>query len=92
MKPLNGKAIYYPKMSELVKAREEFRNVFGVSIAPFYDGLSTIFFEKICINPFLFDDFLHKFYGQYEDSGLSMEDIVKEKYGEESLIILKKFL
>jgi hypothetical protein len=77
---------------EWSKAGKDFREVFKINIEPFFDGLMTVVFRKIKIDAFLFDDYLHRVYGEYEDRGLSMEDVVRENYGEEGIKLLKKLL
>lgn len=85
-----SKDIY--KVSDRVQAGKDFAAVFGTSIAPYYDGIVTLVFKKICIDPFKFDDRLHRLYGDYENEGKSMEGIVKEHYGEAGLKLLNKLL
>jgi len=71
------------KISEWAKAKKDFEHVFHVNIAPFYDSLTTVLFQKIQINLFIFDDFLHKIYGEYEKEGLSMKDVILKYYEDE---------
>jgi hypothetical protein len=79
---MNREREYYP-VSRWWKAGSDFRRIFHVSIAPFFDSSTTCLFQKIRINPFTFDDYLHELYGNYEDRGLSMQELILEKYGEE---------
>jgi hypothetical protein len=71
------------KIGEIQKVRVDFRRLFDTDFVPFYDGLVTVTFGRICIDLFLFDDYLHKMYGEYEDRGLSIQGIILEKYGKE---------
>jgi hypothetical protein len=71
---------------------KDFEKAFGVSIRQFYDGLTTLFLGKICINPFVFDDYLHRIHGDYEGKGLSMEDLITQEYGEEALKVFNKLI
>ena len=80
------------KIGEWTRARNDFENAFGISIQPFYDGLITLVFKSVKIDPFKFDDFLHKVHGNYEDDGKSMNDIVIEKYGENALKTLNRLI
>jgi hypothetical protein len=77
---------------EHAKAKSEFRNVFGMEISPFYDVFVSLLFKKICINPFKFDEWLHARYGDYEDRGKSMLDIVSEHFGEAGVNLINKLL
>jgi hypothetical protein len=69
------------QIGQWASARRDFENVFKTTISPFYDGLATIVFQAIKIDILLFDEWLHKMYGDYEDEGKSMQDIVIEHYG-----------
>jgi len=79
-------------IGEWAKAKTDFERVFHVNIAPFYDGLTTVLFQKICINILIFDDYLHKLYGFYEDKGLSMKEMIFKKYGNEGIELMDKLL
>ncbi|MDR2385835.1 MAG: hypothetical protein LBD80_09310 [Tannerella sp.] len=74
------------------QAGQDFQRVFQTSIAPFYDGMTSLVFCKICINILVFDDYLQKLYGDYTERGMSMQDIVIEKYGREANELLEKLL
>ena len=79
-------------LKERSRAHNDFYNAFGISIQPFYDGLITLVFKSIKIDIIKFDDYLHGKYGDYEDEGKSMNDIVVEKYGEDASKILEKLI
>ena len=80
------------KIGEWAKARKDFYRVFGVNIAPFYYGLLTVLSKKICIDIFLFDDYLHQIHGEYEEQGISMEKLIEQKYGNEAVEIFNKLI
>ena len=80
------------KIGEWSKAGKDFSSVFNTNIRPFYDGQATLIFKKICINPFVFDDYLHRLYGDYEQQGQSMDDIIREHYGKEGVKLINKLL
>jgi hypothetical protein len=71
------------RIGDWSNVRSDFERIFNTSIAPFYDGNATVIFGKIRIKLFVFDDYLHQVHGDYEDWGLSMQDLIREKYGEE---------
>ena len=49
--------------------------------------------ERIVINPYAFDDYLHERYGNYENErGMSMEEVVRENYGEEGVKLIHKLI
>ena len=76
------------KIHERDKARKDFQRVFNAPIGQFYDGLISVVFKHICIDPFKFDFWLHKRHGEYEDAGKSMQDILMEHYGQEGIDLL----
>ena len=69
---------------------DEFRKVFGVGFKQFYDGLLSVLSKHLCIDILEFDEWLHKKHGNYEDSGKSMNDIVRYHYGEKGVKLLNK--
>jgi hypothetical protein len=44
---------------------------------------------KFAFDPIAFDEFLHREFGEYEQHGKSMEDIVTEKYGKGAAELLE---
>ncbi|MDR2650852.1 MAG: hypothetical protein LBC68_00860 [Prevotellaceae bacterium] len=80
------------RISEIRKARTDFAAVFNVPLGWFYDGLTTVCMGRICIDITKFDDYIHKLYGDYEDRGLSLEELIIEKYGSMAANILDKLL
>jgi len=85
---INADRMY--KIGEWGKANNDFSEIFGISMRQFYDGQPTVVFQKICIDIFRFDDYLHKLYGDYEDGGDSMETIILKHYGKRGLEIINK--
>ncbi|KAA6323095.1 hypothetical protein EZS27_027427 [termite gut metagenome] len=74
------------------KANKDFKNCFGIPIRAFHDGITTMAFKKVSIDPFRFDDYLHDLYGNYEQEGKTLEDIILEKYGEQALKLIKELI
>jgi hypothetical protein len=74
------------------RAKKDFKQHFHVGIGGFYDGLTTIVFQKICIDILKFDDWLHAQYGNYEDRGLTMEKLIIEQYGNKALKFLEELI
>jgi hypothetical protein len=79
------------KISEWNKAGQDFENTFKIGIRKFYDGLATMVFKYIQINPFVFDDYLYEKHDDYIE-GISMQDIVLKHYGEKGLEMLNALL
>ena len=65
---------------ELVHARKFFHNTFKVSLNPFLDAELTFFMRKAVIDPCKFDEFLHEKFGNYEEQGMSMQDVLEANY------------
>ena len=80
------------KTNEWNKAGLDFQRTFRISIKPFYDGLLTYVFKSIQIDPFKFDEYLHKIHGEYESDGKSILDIILEKYGESGLNVFNALM
>jgi hypothetical protein len=72
-------------------AREDFRRRFaGLTFGDFYDGYVTLFTGMVHIDIVKLDEYFHRKFGDYEDRGLSLDDFVREKYGEEALALLNE--
>ena len=72
------------KIGEWGKARNDFWDAFGISIQPLYDGLMTLVFGCIQIDPCEFDEYLYKVHKDYVE-GISMEEIILKHYGQKGL-------
>ena len=80
------------KFSETHKLNDKFYSIFGVSFKPFYDGLMSVVSKHLCIDIMKFDDWLHEKYGNYEDNGKSMDDLIREKYGEKGVNLINELI
>ena len=78
--------------SQLNKLGDEFRSVFGIGFKPFYDGLMSVACKHLCIDIPKFDEWLHQQHGNYEDDGKSMDDIIREHYGEKGLELINELM
>jgi hypothetical protein len=74
------------------EARRDFEHYFHVSLGRFYDGETTVLFGNISIDIFAFDDWLHSVHGEYEDRGLSMADLIVEKYGDGAIKLIMELI
>lgn len=77
---------YLPAEFPIVKRK--FWDIFGVSVGPFHDAIMTAAMARIIIDVFLFDDWLHKQCGDYEDRGFSMNEIIKIQFGQEAVDLI----
>jgi len=80
------------KFSETHKLNDKFRGIFGISFKDFYDGLMSVASNHLCIDIIKFDDWLHEKHGNYEDSGQSMEELIREKYGEKGVKLIEDLM
>jgi len=83
------------KFHESGKAKSDFTDAFGSSasclLSVFYDGLMSVVFGCIQIDPIKFDDYLYRKHEDYIE-GVSMRDIVLKHYGEKGLRVLEALL
>lgn len=76
------------KFSETGKLGDEFQRVFGIGFKPFYDRLMSFASKQLCIDILKFDEWLHERHGNYEDAGQSMDDCIREHYGDEGVKLI----
>lgn len=70
---------------QIQKVADEFEGIFGIKFSKVHDKLMSVVFRLVIIDIFAFDDWLHEKYGNYEEEGKSMRDIVTEHYGEKGM-------
>ena len=78
------------KFSQLHQLNDEFDRVFGIGFKPFYDGLVSVTSKHLCIDILKFDEWLHKKHGNYEDAGQSMDNCIREHYGNEGVKLINR--
>ena len=57
---------------------------------PKLDNLMSALMDRPVLDLNQLDDFLHRKFGGYEESGLSMEDVLKKEYGRECLDFVRE--
>lgn len=72
--------------------RKNFVGVFHMPIVDFYDPLLSWVSGKFMIDIVKFDDDMHRKFGEYEDQGLSMKDIIKQHYGDAGLNLIEQLI
>ena len=76
--------------------REYLRRLFmsrlEMSLSDCIDTLMSIICKRVVLDIVHVDTILHSRFGDYEDSGLSMEDLITKEYGEESTTLIKRML
>jgi vacuolar-type H+-ATPase subunit C/Vma6 len=65
----------------LIEAHKLFHDVLGISLNSFLDGMMMALMKKPIIDIGRFDDWLHEKFGEYEDAGMSMSDVLENNYG-----------
>lgn len=80
------------KFSKRFELNQFFYRVFGIYVDQFYDPLTSIISNRIIIDIIKFDEWLHSKYGNYEDNGMSMEDLVREHYGVRGVELIKDLI
>lgn len=87
----NGIATYqWPK--DWSKLRQKFVGTFHMTIVDVYDPLMSCLYGKFQIDIIKFDDVLHRKFGDYEERGLSMRDIIKREYGEAGINLIEQLI
>jgi len=65
----------------LPEAHKLFRETLGISLNPYLDGLMMVLMKKPVIDIIKFDKWAHGKFGEYENAGKSLEDVLTENYG-----------
>jgi hypothetical protein len=82
----------YDKREEFFAAYELFHKTLRVNFHDFMDVTLSSSFLRPILDMGKFDDWLHDKYGQYEDEGLSMWDVLVKNYGEITALTVKELL
>lgn len=82
----------YKWHTEWAILKKDFQQLFKMPFGDFYDPLLSLVSGKYTIDAIRFDEALHVRFGQYEDLGLSMRDLVLVKYGRTALNCLESIL
>lgn len=67
------------------KAADGFEGMFGIRFSKVHDKLMSVVFRLVITDIFAFDDRLREKYGNHEEEGKSMRDIVTEHHGEKGM-------
>lgn len=63
-----------------------------MTIVDVYDPLMSFVTNTFQVDLIKFDDILHRKFGDYEEDGLSMRDIVKKNYGDAGLKLIEQLI
>ena len=72
--------------------RRRFQSLLEMSLSDCIDTLVSLVEGRVVVDILHIDDILHSRFGDYEDRGLSMNDIIKEKYGEAAVQLLNELI
>ena len=77
-------------ITEYSQVKELFRKHFGVGLGAFIDNIMCVITARVKIDIVLFDDWLHKKFGDYESKKLTMRQLVLQEFGELASELLDK--
>lgn len=69
-----------------------FCNTFGVRFSKVQDGFMTALAGEPTLDILKLDDILHEKFGNYENRGYSLDELVKREYGRETLTLINSLL
>ena len=76
--------------------REYLRRLFTsrleMDLSDCIDTLISIICKRVVLDIVHVDTILHSRFGDYEDRGLSMEELITKEYGEEAITLIKRIL
>lgn len=76
---------------EYIAVCKEFQQLFNLSF-PAYVYKLFIVLGRVTIDIIALDDTLHQMFGNYEEQGKSMKDIITEKDGEKAAKLIQEML
>lgn len=63
-----------------------------MSLADCIDTLTSFVAGRVVVDVIHIDSILHSRFGNYEDKGLSMNDMLKEQYGEAAVQLINELI
>lgn len=72
--------------------RWRFQQLLALSLSDCIDTLISFAAERVVVDIVHVDSILHSRFGDYENRGLSMNDIIKEEYGDEAVQLLNELI
>lgn len=83
----------YPGTPRQRKAlRSKFQQLLEMSLADCLDTLTSFVSGHVMVDIIRIDEILHARFGCYEASGLSMEDVIRDKYGDDAVNLLNELI
>jgi len=74
------------------RLRRQFQSLLEMSLSDCIDTLTSFAAGRVVVDIIHIDSILHSRFGDYEDRGLSMNDILKEQYGETAVQLLNELI
>lgn len=79
-----------PQQREVL--RRKFQQLLEMSLAECLDTWLSAVFGRVMVDLIFIDEKLHTRFGDYEDRGLSMADVIRKEYGQEAVELLNELL
>lgn len=76
---------------EYIAVCKEFQQLFNLPFPAYVDKLFIVL-RRVTIDIIALDDTLHQMFGNYEEQGKSMKDIITEKDGEKAAKLIQEML
>lgn len=71
---------------------DDFKRMFHFSIIGIYDPFMSAISGEFKIDVHSMDDVLHRKFGDYEECGMSMADIIERNYSHDAVVFLDQLL
>lgn len=72
--------------------RRRFQSLLQMSLSDCIDTLMSLITGYVVVDIIHIDEILHSRFEDYEDMGLSMSDVIREKYGTEAVKLLNELI
>lgn len=69
-----------------------FSRILEMSLAACLDTWLSLASGRVVVDVLFIDEKLHDRFGDYENRGLSMEELVRDKYGDEAVKLLNELI
>lgn len=79
----------YKWPSEWRDLGKDFSSLFKISIVDFYDPFASWLLGRFIIDIYKLDEHLHIKYGDYEEEGLSMRELIISEYGSDACELIE---
>jgi len=79
-------------MESYPKVAQQFREFFHADLHPLLDARLSHLRETPILDLYRFDDFLQGRFGDYEEQGYSMQELIQERYGAEAAYLVQALI